>query len=736
DDREQEVLLQQGIAVDRAENHVLDEVEKIGRLARLYLEQGRFNEARRVLLDLQLPADAPAEARYWKAFYESVLAQRVGDYRGALEHIDRAVQQAERVGLSYRFEAEQVLANVHQALGQSQKASDMFARLRAQVNNKEKDCDWAGLLTNQGWSQLLAREGGQDFGDPMPTLAEAKVICDNKGCGTERRFNARLNLALAHLQGNRPQQARRELDEAGPLGSEASLEKRLWQSDLDGRTAIAEGRPELALHRYDELAVKAESALSLDGLFRAFLGRANARLALGQREEASAALAEADHLLDQQIWHIPLHEGRDTFLAQREEATRLYLQLLLDSGQKQRAFELARRSRSRLLHQLRVKERLAQLTPQEQERWDQALSRHRALRDLIDQETAAEWELPKDQKDRAEESRISRLVQAQKELDRAIADLGNLGAGRQTGFSPPGPDEVVLIYHPLLGREWAGFAAHARGIEVRTFELPEGEADPTVQARLLLAPFHAAIQAAERVRVLPYGPLSSIDFHALPFAGEPLLAKRLVVYSLDLPPSSPSAAPEKRVALLVVDPQSNLAAARKEGDTAYQAIRGWGAGWTQERLNGLEARADKVRGKLPDAFLFHYAGHGLFEGEAGWDSVLHLAEETNLTVGDILALPRAPDWVVLSACDGGRSSEQAPGAGIGLAQAFVLAGAQGVVAANRTVADSTARELAAELYSGWRSGADLPRQFQRAQRAYRARNPKAEDWASFRLLTP
>ncbi|HSG40920.1 MAG TPA: hypothetical protein VLE27_14875, partial [Thermoanaerobaculia bacterium] len=233
-DEEHERLARQGIDADRAEGQVRGEAEKTGWLARLYLRKGRFDDARRILSDLRLPAGAPAEARYWKSFYTGILSQRVGNYREALENIGRGVQQAERVGLSYRFEAEQVLANVHQALGQSQKASDIFTRLRAQADNKEKGCDFADLLTNQGWSQLLAREGGQDLGDPTPTLEEAKVIYDNRGCLTEQRLNARLNLALAHLQGNRPRQARRELDEAGPLDSEANLEQRLWRYDLDG----------------------------------------------------------------------------------------------------------------------------------------------------------------------------------------------------------------------------------------------------------------------------------------------------------------------------------------------------------------------------------------------------------------------------------------------------------------------------------------------------------------------
>jgi CHAT domain-containing protein len=112
-----------------------------------------------------------------------------------------------------------------------------------------------------------------------------------------------------------------------------------------------------------------------------------------------------------------------------------------------------------------------------------------------------------------------------------------------------------------------------------------------------------------------------------------------------------------------------------------------------------------------------------------------MADNSQLTLSDLLALRRVPAWVVLSACESGQSSGQAPGEGIGIAQAFLLAGAQGVIAATRTVDDRKARDLIAELYRGWQPGADLARQLQRAQLACMRRDP-ASVWASFRLLEP
>lgn len=743
-DEEAAAYLRRGIAIDQSRRELAGEWKKRSILAWIEIHHGRFAEARRVLAAAPLPAAAPARAHYGKAFYQGVLADRVGDYRSALDQLRRAADLAERTGLrELRWNAEQLLAHSYQSVGRSQDAAELFQRLRADPH-PESPCALGDLLLNQAWSWQLAHEGGEETDDPIPALQEAREVYDRQKCRPEQRLNAGLNLALAHQQAGRWAEARRALEEIRPLASEASLSKHLWWLDMEGREAIAEGQPARALRLYGELSGMAERALSLEGGFRATVGRARARLALGDRAAAIDDLAAADRLIDEQTWLIPVDEGRDTFLAQHEAATRLYLELLLKDGRRQRAFSLARRARSRLLRQLRVRDRLAQLTAAEQRRWDDALSRYWSLRQAVDRQAAEEWQIPEDRRRRAGEDRSAQLAEARKELDAAMAAFGAPRDGGESSLSPPRPGEVILAYHPLspLARDWVGFAAHSQGIEVTTFTLPPGvltrrrlRVPLQDLSRVLLEPFRSVIARADRVRVLPYGPLQPIDFHALPLAGEPLLARHTVTYSLDLGSRPPAPLPGRPAALLVADSEGNLPAAREEGETVGAAIRSWGRGWSLKRLDGRAAEAGAVSRALAGSDLFHFAGHGSFAGFAGWDSALRLADGSRLTLSDLLALRRVPAWVVLSACDSGHSSAQTPGEGIGFAQAFVLAGAQGVIAATRQVDDRTARDLIGELYRGWQPGADLGSQLRRAQLACRERDPAA-DWASFRLLEP
>jgi hypothetical protein len=566
-------------------------------------------------------------------------------------------------------------------------------------------------------------------------LKQAQTLFD-AGCPSDKRFNARLNLALAAQQAKRWPEARQALSEAESLASQATLEQRLWWLDLKGRQAIAERNPGSALDLYGQLAKGAEEGRSIEGSFRAAVGRANAQLKLDQPAAAVVSFKEADRLIDEQTLHIPASEGRDTFVGQRQMAVRQYLKLLLDRGQRQEAFELVRRDRSRLLRQLEVRDRLSNMTPDQKRLWDESMSKYWTLHAQMDREAAREDQLPGDELKRAMESRASQLDQARKRLNDALARLGGPGKRGESRPSPPSPGEVILTYHPLL-KGWAGFAATSKGIQVSSFDLPDDMlADPGAArfreawAAKLIGPFQSVLKRSARVRVLPSGPLRSVDFHALPLAGKSLLDWLPVVYGLDVA-TRPSPT-DRQLALLVADPEGNLPEARQESESVAKTIPG--QGWTTTLLERKDADAGAVRGRLAGASLFEFAGHGELAGFAGWESSLRLAAGSRLTSRDVLTL-QAPAWVVLSTCEGGLSSKEAPGEGIGLAQAFLLAGSRAVVAAVRPVRDSTAREFVAELHRYWKPGTDLVQPFQKAQLACRRRNPAA-DWASFRLFEP
>lgn len=732
-----QTFLIQAIAAHHAAGDLLAEVDDTTLLVWIQIDRRQLAAARQILSSLEIPAGSPAEAVYYRSYYRGLLAENTGDARSALADLETAIRQVERVGGIdvLLWGAEQLLGRQLQTLGRSREAALVYDRLHRAPPSKLKPCDWSEMLGNQAWSLLLAGEAGQRLGDPVPLLAEARRVAERAACprSGERLLDNRLNLTLAHLQAGRLPAARAALSEARSLERFAQPLQTLWGLELAARLDLAEDRPANALRLYDRLEELAASVVSPDGRWRAAYGRARCYQVLGRSREALTALGEAEELLDTQSLEIPIQEGRETFAAQREGATKLYLELLLAAGRDAEALEVARHSRSRVLRQLARGDRLAHLTGPEQRRWDDALAEYWNRRAALDAGAADEWRLPADQLQRRREARAARYQEAERALDRAFAVLG--GPAERATLPAPRPGEVVLAYHPLP-QGWAGFAAEGRTVAAHRFELPESAlARPEELSARLLAPFADRIGRARRLRILPYGILRTVDFHALPFQGGVLLAARPVAYGLDLSPPAPSRPAPERRALVVANPSEDLPAALVEADAVAAALRRGQPAWSLQVLRGTEASAGEIRRSLAGADLLHYAGHGVFSGSGGWESVLPLAGGTRLTLGDLLAFRRVPRWVVLSGCDTGRAGAGAPAEGLGLAHAFLLAGSREVIAATRPVGDRAAQGLFTELYRRWSPEPDLAALLRDAQLAWQRRDP-AGDWQSFRLFEP
>ncbi|MEZ4435102.1 MAG: CHAT domain-containing protein [bacterium] len=181
---------------------------------------------------------------------------------------------------------------------------------------------------------------------------------------------------------------------------------------------------------------------------------------------------------------------------------------------------------------------------------------------------------------------------------------------------------------------------------------------------------------------------------------------RPTAWALDLPVGGAPVASGPR-ALVVADPESNLPAARGEGARVAGSLRA--AGWAVDAFVGAAAGGASVRRALTEVSLFHYAGHGRAERDDPWAAYLALADGSRLSVRDLLALERGPRWVVLTGCRTGLVDPRAAAGGMGIAQAFLLMGAEGVLAATETVDDGLAGALGAAVASRLgAAGVDLP----------------------------
>lgn len=734
--------LRASMAAHRRQGRISDEARDGLALVYALLTHGRrFVEARAVLAELAEPLAGWDEGRAESHYYRALVARDAGDLRAALRELGEAEHAAARLGLAAAHRnARQVGARLLQSLGRTDEARAALQAALAETTAEADPCGHAELVGDLSWVELLEREApspgvppAMDAGELSRLLERTLALFVEHCPRTAKIQNAHVNLALGALQRGDAEGAARHAHAARAPGA-PGVEIAVWLLDLEGRIALLRKRPTEALAHYDELAARAHAAYSPEVLWRALLGRGRALAELSRDDDALAAYREAERVLDRQVLAIPIFDGRAGFLGQHGHGAARIAELLVRLKRPGDAALTVRLARARAIASAARIERVGGLGAPARARWDDALARYERERDALDEEARSDWGLSADKLAHAHATRRAREEHAQAALDDAFAALAERAIDPAL-LAPPREGEVLLVYQAFADDAARGFAVDAAGTVTQPLALPPADATPDELARALLEPFAASIERARRVRILATGPLLRVDFHALPWRGEPLVAHAPVEYPLDLPSTHAAEAPRadaRPTALVVADSRNNLTQARREADAVATRLS---AAWKVESLVGDAAQRAAVLDGLARAELFHFGGHGIFAGRTGWDSTLALADTGALTLGDVLALPSAPRRVVLSGCETGRSPEGARVVDVSLAGAFVAAGAETVVAAARPVKDELAAALAEALYPG-ASGRDwdLVATFQQAQLAVRRSMPGA-DWASYRVIT-
>jgi tetratricopeptide (TPR) repeat protein len=725
----------EAIALDHQTGRRSDELAD--RLALSFtLNAGRqFTAARAALEPLTESGAEIPEARALVPFYAACIASDTGDLRSALRLLRDANAGARRLGLDMQLaDVLEIEAEVLRLLGRRAEAEAAIVAAGDALGANATPCRRAAHLINSSVVQF------DDGADPTRIGAavlqmEAAISLYRKDCPKPALLaNALTNLAEGTLALGDVTSARALLIEARLVNPALDIALEAGWMAIDGRLALMEGDALRALAFYEDLGKRAELALIADARWQAALGRAQALEALGRVERARDAYAEAERLLDDAGGHAPLGDGKTTFLGKRENLARQHVDFLARRGDPDAAM-VARRSRARILGAMRWTDRIGALDSDHRERWEAAVADYRRGREELDAESAADWKLAVD---KLSEARVARLSQEGRLRSMLDQELAVFSPTLREALSQPSPGEVFLVYHPT-DHGWIGFAVTSQGTATRRLGEINSAASPAELANRLLVPFRAQIGTATRLRVLPYGLLERIDFHALPFEGKPLVTWAPVEYGVDLPvrPSAPS---DRAVtsALVVADPHGDLPLARVEAEKIASMLR-QRAGLEPLLLEGHAATHLAVRDAIEQeqTGLLHYAGHGIFEGRDGWQSGFPLAAGGWLSVGDVLVLKRAPDLVLLSGCETARAPSGSSASGLGLAQAFIVAGSRAVIASPRPVDDALAERLMTAVYRPFRPHAalDLAASLREAELAVRQESPEA-DWAAFRVLVP
>ena len=373
----------------------------------LLLEDGRPERARRVLQALEDVPEGHLESRYFVAFVQGFMASSFGDHRAAADFLGRALAEARRTGHGeYETKARVWLAETQRRSGRHFEALRLWAEPLLPGAAEVSGCDRVEQLNGYGWGLLLAMEAGVRLAawgveapgnlglDPEPhfrralELAEAACPPANQAPRTANQY---LNLALLAQYRGKPDVAEQLLQQAMATNPEMRTEARCWSSDLRGRVALDRQQAQVALDAYDELDQLARSSASIEFQWRAHYGRARALEELARPVQALEAYEAGRQLRYEHSYLVPIHLGRDDFLAQRTDATGRQLALLLGLGRSRQALELVHSSRARFLRGLGHRERLSSLDPAERATWEERVAQYRQLRVEIEQLQQGEW---------------------------------------------------------------------------------------------------------------------------------------------------------------------------------------------------------------------------------------------------------------------------------------------------------------------------------------------------------
>ncbi len=718
-------LFRRAIEADRAAGRVSDASDDSFALAfALHQRSQRYSEARATL-----DAIAPIAASYPEGaarlpYYRGILAGETGDHRTALTLLREAEERARSLGMDrLARNAASARAVEMQALGRAAASLDGLRKLAAATDLTP--CERAEIENNLGWGALLA-----DRRDDARASLERSIAVTDCPDAYVKSF-ALGNLARLAVESGDLASAEALLARARAAVREPRGTERLSWLELEARIELARGDAKRALAKADDLVARARASFLLTNEEGGHVVRALALEKLGRIDDAIRAAETADALVDEAVLLAPLGEGRSAFATAMSAAAEIAVELLVRRDRVDDALRVAVRSHARVLTSVARSLRIEQLSGEARATWDAAIDAYKRTRAAIDREAEHDWELPADALARVRVAREGRERELGAALERAMALVAVGGKTRRDAGAPVAPyDDGIptLAIHPVRGG-WIGIVGGA-GKRARSAPLPPPTGDRGAIAQTLGRVLGEGGMAPSALHVVAYGAYRGVEVHALAIAGGVPFGERVAIdYPLGL--AREGAAGERAPSSVVVgDPTSDLPEALLESKevAALLAPRG-----PVTLLVRDDARRAELLSLLSRSDLLHYAGHGVFAGTDGVDSALPLAKGGALTVGDILAASPVPRTVVLAGCEAARDAAGGA-AGLGLAQAFVAAGADAVLAPTRKVPDALAHRFAGLVARELVAKRSLAEATRIAGASVRATDPSA-DWSSFRVVT-
>ncbi len=753
---------QLAIEISQAQGNILQTAALKQTIAQCYYEQGQFNKALRLLLEI-LPVFGQNQSKY------------------------------------YEKEARKVLAECYLALGQYEKAVGLSRELLTYFSsikaNESRDAGWVAYGLGRALLRLNEYAEAQDvFGEAI----QVAIILD------DTRLIANCNFFLAEIRFKLE-----DLPTAREL-AQSALQK-YQQADLPtayGETLLLMAQISQAEEKWSEAHGLAQQALATFQLYQllpevyraqlllAQIARANATaqaladVANGAESQALAYYQQALYTLEQLRGRIAA-ESRAIFLRDKEAVYEGLVELYLAQNQPQVAFEVAEKAKSRVLTEL-IKDNLdirVRLRDEADRVWVEEYESLRAnynayCRRLSEgqESLVGDDNTPLNQVERAKvqqsklacERRMNEITDFLHVRNAAYAE--DVLFNPETNFEPPTlPADTALVEYYIVQDRVMAFVVTAAGmvavpdltpvaVLTRTFSLLRFSLNGAVQkgvypakavantTRLLqqlyqnlFAPLEPHLKGYNKLVIVPHASLHYLPFHALADADGKYLLERFGEISY-LPCASLWNICRQRAAelqsntrplstlIMSYSNQGALPFTNQEGQLLAELLT---ANQQPSYCHYREQEATQARfvAEARQYKLIHLATHAQFRPDAPLFSSLSMADG-ELTVQDFFNLELQASLIALSACDTGLGAVSGGDELLGLSRACLYAGASSLTLALWQVRDEAGAKFMQEFYSRLLAGETKAAALRHAQLAL-IHDPEFQhpfNWAAFILI--
>lgn len=633
---------------------------------------GMAIEAARALVGVRSDPKGTLQTAYLQARIEEARAR----YSSAASIAATAMEAAWAIGDDTMYQATlEMQAWLLTFLGRPTAA---LAILDGQPPLSDPEAQWSRQV-NRAWTELMAvRACALDLSPE--SIAPQLVVLGSTPAQVSNyvRTQAWLSAAEAHLLAGQGSEAERAVHEAkrlmpqglGPQGE-----------DLLARALVLQGKLPEAERIYAELLDQLLVNTGSDHRWRALHGLGQVAFARGDRAKALKLWrgAAADVVQTGRLnW---LRSDRSTLVADRREPLIDLINLLVAQGQLTEALQAAVRHDAPVLAALAREARLESLDPTQLARWNVLVTQREVARRATEAQVETCRTSPTDAARLCQEA-LERIAHAQVLTEQQLFEFIEENAEPALDVTLP-TGEAVLVF--LTARTGCKPGHHRLLLrDGRVVRVPDGE--DVIDHLVGVSHLHL---------VGPQVEVDQVTKVLLNTPGGPTVG---TVPALSWLARAPL--PQGNRVVVVADPKNDLPHARKAPDR----VRG-------EALVGDEATRTAVLDRLDGTHLLHYEGHGDLSPGDPWNAHLQLSDG-NLTAADLLARRPRLGLALLIGCKTGSAARLSRTESLGLADAFLLAGADRVIAPDRDVPDAEAAKFVERFYA--HGGRERPAQAFRA----------------------